>query len=323
MLCQEGFIPQLNLKVLNFASTHLIEEAKKEQGMSDVDVQIPHAKEQAPAQATTLVQATIETFDDVVIAASKQRPVMVDFWASWCAPCQAQLPILQTLAKQMQGQLDVVKVNTEEQLALPERFQVRSLPTLMLFYRGEVVQQLQGLQGESALRQWVEPYVVHEYDQLLQRGEQCLSEGRVDEGIELLRQAWQQVREQQISRPEFLARLATALMENNRLAEAQQALEQADLLLQRAPEIVQAKSRLALFQSEHQSDGDVVSQALALAAEQNFDAALEQLLARLAEPSLAVTDKDRARKAVVDILNTMPDREQANAYRRRLFSLLH
>ena len=75
----------------------------------------------------------------------------MDFWAPWCMPCRMQTPILESLNEKMSEQVKIVKVNTDENTAIAQKFNIRSIPTLMLFKSGEVVEQMVGVQNEEVL----------------------------------------------------------------------------------------------------------------------------------------------------------------------------
>ncbi len=80
-----------------------------------------------------------------------QEPVLVDFWATWCAPCRAIAPMLTELAGQYQGKLKFAKVNIDENQEIPQQFGIRSIPTLLLFKGGRVVDQIVGAVPKSKL----------------------------------------------------------------------------------------------------------------------------------------------------------------------------
>ncbi len=96
-------------------------------------------------------------FDAVVMHAP--LPVLVDFWAPWCGPCRMLGPVLERLAKQWPGRLMVVKVNIDVHPHLADRFSVRSVPTMMLFRQGRVVETLLGAMPLDALLSKIRPWL--------------------------------------------------------------------------------------------------------------------------------------------------------------------
>lgn len=87
---------------------------------------------------------------------SSQLPVLVDFWAAWCPPCRLLAPELQKVADRFAGRLKVVKVDTEQSQALALRYQVRGIPHLIVFHRGEPVAQHTGFLDADTLGRWLE-----------------------------------------------------------------------------------------------------------------------------------------------------------------------
>ncbi len=82
------------------------------------------------------------TFDEDVLGS--EIPVLVDFWATWCAPCKAIAPLLEEMAEKYSGKVSIVKVNVDENQSTPGKYGVRSIPTLILFKGGEIVDQIIG-----------------------------------------------------------------------------------------------------------------------------------------------------------------------------------
>ena len=100
------------------------------------------------------LKVTDATFDSMV--GNSDLPVLVDFWASWCRPCKMVAPILDQLASEMQGEIKIVKYNTEENQRVAQALNIRSLPTMVLFKDGEVVDVQIGVTPAPRLRRWLE-----------------------------------------------------------------------------------------------------------------------------------------------------------------------
>src|SRR5574344_1793717 len=100
-----------------------------------------------------------DAFDQLVIENSFVKPVLVDFWADWCAPCKALMPMLEKIATHYNGELLLAKVNCDVEQETVARFGVRSLPTVVLFKDGQPVDGFAGAQPESAIRSMLEPHV--------------------------------------------------------------------------------------------------------------------------------------------------------------------
>jgi thioredoxin 1 len=86
-------------------------------------------------------------------------PVLVDFWAEWCGPCRMVAPVLDELAGEWAGKVKIVKVNVDGNHELAGQYGIRSIPTLLVFQGGNVVQQMVGAVGKAALKQKLTPYV--------------------------------------------------------------------------------------------------------------------------------------------------------------------
>ncbi|MGX1123909.1 thioredoxin [Pseudomonas sp. HLS-6 TE3448] len=106
-----------------------------------------------------IFDASAANFDQLVIANSHHKPVLVDFWAEWCAPCKALMPLLAQITESYQGELLLAKVNCDIEQDIVARFGIRSLPTVVLFKDGQPVDGFAGAQPESAIRALLEPHV--------------------------------------------------------------------------------------------------------------------------------------------------------------------
>ena len=104
-----------------------------------------------------VVHLTDDTFDETIKGA--KGPVLVDFWASWCGPCKTIGPLLDQLAGEMSGQATIAKVNVDENGDLSARFGIRSIPTLLVFKDGRLVDQTIGALPKEQLRGLVQKHI--------------------------------------------------------------------------------------------------------------------------------------------------------------------
>lgn len=96
-----------------------------------------------------VIEFTDENFDREVLQSG--IPVLVDFWATWCAPCKAIAPLIDTIADEYAGKIKVGKVNVDENQATPGKYGVRGIPTIILFKDGAVLEQVVGAVPKSQI----------------------------------------------------------------------------------------------------------------------------------------------------------------------------
>ena len=97
-----------------------------------------------------IVNLTQENFAQQVL--QSESPVLVDFWAEWCGPCKMIAPVLDELADEYQGRALVAKVNIDEQQGLAAEYGVRAIPTLLVFHKGQVADQIVGARSKRDLK---------------------------------------------------------------------------------------------------------------------------------------------------------------------------
>ena len=102
---------------------------------------------------------TDNTFQQQVIEASKEKPVLVDFWATWCGPCKMLSPLVEELAGEKSELLNVAKIDVDENQAVSSQFGIMSIPTLILFKDGKPVKQLVGYMPKARLLSQIEQYL--------------------------------------------------------------------------------------------------------------------------------------------------------------------
>ena len=104
-----------------------------------------------------IANLTNETFDELVAGAD--GPVLVDFWAEWCGPCKMIAPILDEIAEEQGDKLSIAKVNVDEAGEIAQRYQVMSIPTLLVFQDGEVAKRMVGASGKAKLLEDIAEFI--------------------------------------------------------------------------------------------------------------------------------------------------------------------
>ena len=95
------------------------------------------------------------TFDEKVVQASHGRPVMVDFWAEWCAPCLSLAPALERVIRELEGEVWLAKVEVDDNMRLAGHYRLRGFPTVILFLNGEESGRFHGSRASHWLREWI------------------------------------------------------------------------------------------------------------------------------------------------------------------------
>ncbi|MEG4392489.1 thioredoxin [Microcoleus sp. F10-C6] len=106
---------------------------------------------------STAAQVTDSSFKQEVL--ESEVPVLVDFWAPWCGPCRMVAPVVDEIAQQYEGQVKVVKVNTDENPQVASQYGIRSIPTLMIFKGGARVDMVVGAVPKTTLANTLEKYI--------------------------------------------------------------------------------------------------------------------------------------------------------------------
>ncbi len=103
--------------------------------------------------AGSVKSLTDKNFNSVI---NSNKPVLVKFWASWCRPCQILEPRFEDVAKEYRGKIVFAKVNADANVNIANRYYIRQLPTIVLFYKGQEIDRLTGLPDRVYLREWAD-----------------------------------------------------------------------------------------------------------------------------------------------------------------------
>ncbi|MBI3909496.1 MAG: thioredoxin [Armatimonadetes bacterium] len=106
---------------------------------------------------TQILEITDDNFEAEVL--KSELPVLIDFWAPWCAPCRRIAPIVEQLATDLQGRLKVAKCNIDQTHGVPGRYGIFSIPTLLLMVKGDVKEQIVGAQSRQAIEAKITPHL--------------------------------------------------------------------------------------------------------------------------------------------------------------------
>lgn len=99
-----------------------------------------------------MIEVTIANFEAEVIEASKTTPVLVDFWAPWCGPCKAIAPILEELAGELGDSVKICKVNVDNNSDIAGKYEIRAIPTILVFKNGAIAETIVGLTSKDDLK---------------------------------------------------------------------------------------------------------------------------------------------------------------------------
>lgn len=276
------------------------------------------------------------SFEQLVIENSFHKPVLVDFWAEWCAPCKALMPMLAKITEEYRGELLLAKVDCDAEQDIVMRFGIRSLPTVVLFKDGQPVDGFAGAQPESAIREMLKPHVAEPAPLAadpLESAQALFAEERFGEAETLLKQVLTENNENGTA----LILYARCLAERGELGEAEAVLNavkgdehkqalagakaQLTFLRQAAslPDGAELKSRLAQNPGDDEASYQLAVQQL---ARQQYEAALDGLL-RLFVRNRGFQEglPHKTLLQVFDLLGN--DHPLVTAYRRKLYQAIY
>jgi len=281
-----------------------------------------------------IFDATEQNFQQGVIENSYKAPVLVDFWAEWCEPCKQLIPVLENLANNLNGQFVLAKVNSENEQSLSQQFQIRSIPTVLVFKNGEMVDQFNGIQTEEFIRNLINKHSTSEADNLRNQAFEVIQSGDFDNGKTLLIKAESLAPENitiQIDLAHLEAReknyeaakkrldkFSLADRGNDQVVSLLNKIELA-LVSENAPDISELEKMLAENPNDHLSRYQL---AIQLINQDNYEAGLEHLIYILIRDNQF--QEGAVKKSLLATFSLLGDEHPlVGKFRRKMFNAMH
>lgn len=257
-------------------------------------------------------------FEQDVVVKSQNVPVLIDFWAEWCAPCKQLMPILHQLVDSLGGTVHLATIDTDAEQELAMNYGVRSLPTVLLMKDGEIVEQFMGVQPESEIRKLLEPHLLSVANQAnddvsdgMQKALDFIHQGQVLEAIPYL--------QSESSFESKLLLIKIYLQEGS----VDKAIESFATLSAEQKDDSQAKMikfTLDLIQLGQKSDNTELQSAIETTVSINPQKGIEQLLQLLADTQGEA--KDPIKQSLISAFNLIDDSKLVSQLRRKMASLI-
>ncbi len=278
-------------------------------------------------------EVTSASFEKDVLEASLEVPVVVDFWATWCAPCRALAPVLEKLAVEYKGKFILAKIDTDSNQELAARFGVRGIPNVKAFVGGEMVAEFNGAIPESAVREFLDRIMPAPAEKLRLEAMTAFREGDFETAESRLQDALRLDPAHREARLDLVGALI-----------ARQAYSEAAIVLEELPERERDEradryaTQIALWtKAQSLPKSSDLAAALErspqdlelrlklgerLVVERDFEAALAQLIEVVRGDRGAL--REQARKTIVEVFGMAGDKDElVSRYRRMLASALY
>ncbi|WP_337866097.1 thioredoxin [Ignavibacterium sp.] len=258
-------------------------------------------------------------FQKDVIEQSFTIPVLVDFWAEWCAPCRILGPVLEKLAEKYEDQWILVKLNTDKFPEIANEYGIRGIPNVKLFHKGKVINEFTGALPEHMIEDWLQKSIPSKFSDMIEKAKMLLAEGKVEDAKIIL----EQVHNGDINNGEVKILLAKILVYENpkeslRLVESAQ-------LSNHTVELAEAITTMSkLFEKlenkDELEDNPVKAfyiEAIKDLRDKKFESALEKFIELIRENK--AYDDEGARRACIAIFKYLGEEHEVTLKHRRDF----
>ncbi len=258
------------------------------------------------ATSTNVVEVTDQTFEEIVVQGSKERPVVVDMWAEWCGPCRQLTPTLEKVADERQGAFLLAKLDTDANQMTASAFGVQSIPTVIAFKDGAPVTGFVGAYPEPEVNKFIDSILPTEADKKAEEARSVEESGDLENAEERYRQ----VLEEDPDNREAAIGLARILVERGELDEAERLVGKH----RPDPDAEKILATIVVRRWANVDGDDTLTQAKRLVASGDVIGGLAGMLQAIAE------DRDAARDAMITVFAAVGDEDPLVQEYRRLLS---